>query len=372
MAAPREFVERSLDLGGASRRLAADIEQPDARIRSGRNALEAFSFDRIIGRSGALRHAVDTARKLAAGRTTTVLLIGETGTGKELFARGIHYEGPNPSAPFVAVNCAAIPETLLESELFGHEPGAFTGATSRKHGLMELAGSGTLLLDEVQQLPLTLQPKLLRVLEERRVRRLGGTQEVSIDCRIIAATNISLELAVQQKQFREDLFYRLHVLRLDLPPLRERSGDIEVLARHFLAEDSRERGRPAKKLSPDALAALRVHAWPGNVRELRNVIERAVLLSADSPEISAAHLLIQRRSIRTASRTPGSVGEIEIPDQGKSLQRIEWEAVQLTLQLTGGNQSRAARILGISRPTLARIMRDRPDESGDDAAIAAS
>ena len=359
MNAPRDLVERALELDRAGRGHSADVRLSGTRARTSRPPTpDGFSFDQIIGKSSALRTAVELARKLAPARTATVLLIGETGTGKELFARGLHYEGRNASAPFVAINCAAIPETLLESELFGHEAGAFTGAQVRKHGLMELAGSGTLFLDEVQQLPGTLQAKLLRVLEDRRVRRLGGTQEIAIDCRIIAASNVSLEESVQAGQFREDLFYRLNVLRLDLPPLRERSGDVEVLARHFLAESVREHGHGPRTFGACALAALRAHHWPGNIRELRNVVDRAALLSGDAPEILAGHLLIQRRSMRSAAaRNPEAIGDIEIPREGKSLLQIEWEAAQLTLQITHGNQSQAARILGISRPTLARIIR---------------
>ena len=198
-----------------------------------------FGLESIVGQSEALRDALDRARKVAASRMTTVLIVGETGTGKELIARGIHYSGPAHGEPFVAVNCAAIPETLLESELFGHERGAFTDARSQKRGLMELAGQGTLFLDEIGEMPPRLQPKLLRALEERRVRRLGGLQEVEITCRIIAAANSSLHDAVARLEFREDLYYRLNVFRVALPPLREREGDVELLGRYFLTELAR-------------------------------------------------------------------------------------------------------------------------------------
>src|SRR5690349_13716046 len=283
-----------------------------------------FSFDRIVGSSEALRNAIDMARKIAAARLTTVMLVGETGTGKELFARGIHCEGPNGSAPFVAVNCAAIPESLLESELFGHEAGAFTGARVRKHGLMELAGCGTLFLDEVHHLPPALQPKLLRALEERRVRRLGGTQEFAIECRVIAATNVVIERAVESGDFREDLFYRLNVLRVDIPALRERTGDVARLARYFLEQHTREQGRAAKVLAPEALELLLGHSWPGNVRELKNVIERATVLSGDDEVVRASHMLIQRRTGRPTNADVA--GEIEIPLGGKTMEQIEQEA----------------------------------------------
>ena len=327
------------------------------------------SFEPLVGNSSALRAAVAGARRVAASRFTTVLVIGETGTGKELVARGIHCASRNAAAPFVAVNCAAIPDSMLECELFGHEPGAYTDARTRKHGLMELAGSGTLFLDEVHELPTALQPKLLRVLEDRRVRRLGGVQEIEIDCRIIAATNLSLERAVQQGTFREDLFYRLNVFRVELPPLRERAGDVELLARRFLTELCEAHGLAPKILLPDAMVRLEAHHWPGNVRELKNVIERAALLSDDAT-IGAGQILIEGRApaVRSepATATPSRERrEIQIPIEGKTLQAIEWEAVQVTLQLTQGNQSRAARMLGISRPTIARILRTGPLATGE-------
>jgi transcriptional regulator with PAS, ATPase and Fis domain len=326
--------------------------------------IQAFTFDLVVGKSEPLRQAIEVARRIAYAPASTVLLVGETGTGKEMFARGIHCEGRNAAAPFVAINCAAIPDSLLESELFGHEAGAFTGARTRKLGLMELAGCGTLFLDEIHQLPLNLQAKLLRVLEERRVRRLGGTNEVSIDCRIIAASNVSIERAVDDGHFRVDLFYRLNVLRVDIPPLRERRGDVAVLARHFLAEWHRIEGLPLKLLTTEALARLGAHSWPGNVRELKNVIERASLMSGVNRIIDASQLLIQQRSAKVGlpSTTP-LAGEIEIPLAGKTLREIEREAVQLTLRATNGNQSKAARLLGISRPTLARIAREIGSES---------
>jgi DNA-binding NtrC family response regulator len=315
-----------------------------------------LGFQNVIGTSPAISEAVRLA-KLVAQQRTTVLLVGPTGTGKELFARGIHYSGSGSGEPFVAVNCAAIPETMLESELFGHERGAFTDARSQKRGLMEVAGAGTLFLDEVTELPATLQPKLLRVLEERRIRRLGGVQEMEINCRIIAAGNRSLEDMVARGEFREDLFYRLSVFRINLPPLREREGDLEVLARFYLDRMAQEHRAPPRELSPDAVAAIRVHSWPGNIRELKNVIERAALL-CEGPEIRAEHLMIQRRtSVPASSSAAVPAAEIRIPPEGKTLEEIEREAIALTLQLTRGNQSAAARILGISRPTLARKLR---------------
>jgi transcriptional regulator with PAS, ATPase and Fis domain len=337
----------------------ADVGAPPSSHAEG-----AFGFQSVIGESPSLREAVRLARSVAGARRTTVLLIGETGTGKELFARGIHYASAAVNEPFVAINCAAIPESLLESELFGHERGAFTGAHARKRGLLELAGSGALFLDEVHQLPRTLQPKLLRALESRQVRRLGGLEEVPIQCRIIAAASPLLEQVVATGEFREDLYFRLNVFAVALPPLRDRPEDIELIARHFLDIETRECLRP-KTFAPEAIGALQAHRWPGNVRELKNVVERAGILSAESPVVRAEHLMIQRRTIRSVP--DDTIGEIRIPREGKLLEQIEREAVAITLRLTGGNQAAAARLLGISRPTLAKKM-DRGRNSQDKSA----
>ena len=321
-------------------------------------AERAFGFRNIVGESSLLRDALRLAERVAAARRTTVLLIGETGTGKELFARGIHYAGLSESDPFVAINCAAIPENLLESELFGHERGAFTGAQTRKQGLLELAGQGTLFLDEVHHMPRQLQPKLLRALESRMVRRLGGLNEFPIECRIIAASSPLLEQGVASGEFREDLYYRLNVFSITLPPLRERLDDVELIARSFLNDETREYQQP-KRFSDDAIAALLVHRWPGNIRELKNVVERAAILSGDSAVVRAEHLMIQRRTVRAVEPPPETGSEIRIPPTGKLMEDIEREAVALTLKLTNGNQAAAARLLGISRPTLAKKMPPR-------------
>ena len=328
----------------------------DDGIVAGAGKSPDFGFKNIIGTSRAIREAVDLARRVSAARRTTVLLIGETGTGKELFARGIHYSGVAAHEPFVAINCAAIPESLLESELFGHEKGAFTGAVARKHGLLELAGSGTIFLDEVHQLPQPLQPKLLRALESRAARRLGGFDEIAIECRIVAAASTLLEQVVASGDFREDLFYRLNVFTINIPPLRERVEDIEMIANYYLEQETREYQGP-RKFSDDAIEAMRNHRWPGNVRELKNVVERAAILSGDARVVRPEHLMIQRRSpTRSASFADG--GDIRIPREGKSLAEIEREAVRITLQMTGGNQAAAARLLRISRPTLAKKLNE--------------
>src|SRR5688572_19323667 len=294
------------------------------------------------------------AYRVARSPIRMVLLEGETGTGKELFARGIHAASANASEPFVTVNCAAIPASLLESELFGHERGAFTGATTRKNGLLELAKSGTVLLDEIAELSMALQAKLLRVLEERVARRVGGVEEVQIRSRIIAATNESLEAAVGRGAFREDLWYRLNAFRLVLPPLRNRPEDVDVLALHFLREIAEDQRLSPVSISPEASELLRTHEWRGNVRELKHVIERAAVV-CDGGEIEPHHLVLHRRnpSRETASgRSHG--GEIRIPRSGMTMDEIEREAIRITLEFTNGNQTSAARALGISRATLLR------------------
>ena len=321
---------------------------------------QAESADRweshVIGDSSAIRDSIVLATQVAASRSVTVLLVGETGTGKELFARGIHAASARAAEPFVAINCAAIPETLLESELFGHEPGAFTDARTLKRGLFEVAQGGTVFLDEVAELPLKLQAKLLRVVEDRRFRRLGGSEERALSARIIAGTNSSLETAVTDNRFRADLFYRLNVVRLELPALREREGDIPLLAHYFVKRHAESEGRENLRLAQDSVSALERHRWPGNIRELKNVIERAVVVCTGDV-IQPHHLSLQRRSFIPLVETPAG-GVIRIPAEGKSLQAIVDEAIHTTIGITGGNLSAAARILGISRPTLARKLRD--------------
>jgi transcriptional regulator with PAS, ATPase and Fis domain len=311
-------------------------------------------FSTVVGESQVLRDVVQLARRVSMRGGANILLIGETGTGKEVFARAMHYSGAQPNAPFVAVNCAAIPGTLLESELFGYERGAFTDAKQTKQGLLELARDGTLFLDEVSSLPLDLQPKLLRVLEERRVRRVGGFGEIDVRCRVIAASNEALEDLVSAGSFREDLFYRLNVLRVTIPPLRERPGDVRVLTQRILKDLSTQHGLAAARVSTAAMSRLEQHSWPGNVRELKNVLERALVMS-DGRGIEETDLLLERT--RDLSQHEGMVegaGIIVVPPQGRSLRSVEGELVRMTLQLTKGNKSAAARVLGISRPTLHR------------------
>jgi DNA-binding NtrC family response regulator len=313
-----------------------------------------YRFEGILGDSAALKAALDRVARVIPHRSVTVLLHGETGTGKELVARAIHYNGPRAAAPFVDVNCAAIPDNLLESELFGHEKGAFTGATAAKPGLFELADGGTLFLDEIGHLALPLQGKLLRALQEREVRRVGGSRSVSIDVRVIAATHVDLAAASKRGEFREDLYWRLAVVPVELPPLRQRRGDALVLARHFLARYATEYGRDGLKLGPAAEQAITSRDWPGNVRELRNAIERAVLLSPDAVLDPAFF------DAGPMSPSHAEAGALPFP---ATLDDIEQSAARAMVAFCGGNKSEAARRLAISRTRLLRLL----DGAGADA-----
>jgi transcriptional regulator with GAF, ATPase, and Fis domain len=295
----------------------------------------------IVGRSPALREAYDLARRVAPTRST-VLITGETGTGKELLARLVHEASPRGEGPFVEVNCAALPETLLESELFGHERGAFTGADRRRVGRFEEASGGTLFLDEIGDLAPATQAKLLRVLQDQAFHRLGGTQTLRTDARIVAATNAELEAKVARGEFRDDLYFRLDVIRIQLPPLRERPGDAEDLARHFLAELGNASGPVPRGFSPAALRHIREHAWPGNVRELRNAVERAILL-ADGERIEAPDL-----NLAQASPAASDGWRPELPPAGWSLADLERALVVEALRNSRWVQKEAARRLGVS------------------------
>ena len=343
------------DLELLRRSLERQAREADGRREAGRFAdLErrANGFDTILGRSAALRQSLDQAARVAAHRDVTVMIGGETGTGKELLARAIHYESPRAAEPFVDVNCAAIPANLLESELFGHEKGAFTGAVASKPGLFELAHGGTLFLDEIATLPLELQPKLLRALEGREIRRVGGQQSRQVDVRLIAATHADLRAAVKQGQFREDLYYRLNVVALTLPPLRDRDGDVELLAETFITRIATSYGLPVPPLTPELRTALREYPWPGNIRELRNAVERSLVLSPRGT------LRLEEMGMR--QDTVRSEGGLPFPATLAVLNRA---AALAMLQLTDGNKSAAARRLGISRPRLQRLLEGTDDSN---------
>jgi len=310
---------------------------------------ERYGFDQIIGRAPSLREALTLASKVAATETT-VLVTGESGTGKELVARAIHYASPRVEGPFVTVNCAALPDTLLESELFGHERGAFTGADRQKPGRFELAAGGTLFLDEVGELSQPVQAKLLRVLQGREFERVGGTATLRADVRIIAATNRDLEAAVEAGRFREDLYYRLNVFRIHLPPLRERGDDVLLLADQFVRTLGARMGKGETGLSRDARDALLAYAWPGNIRELQNAIERALILS-DGGLITAGQLGLAARMERVPLSREDPGGAAPIPAD-QPLAEVEKRLVLDALQKAKGNKSRAAALLGITRSQL--------------------
>jgi transcriptional regulator with PAS, ATPase and Fis domain len=278
----------------------------------------------------------------------SVLLQGESGTGKELIAHAIHQNSPRRRGPFIAVNCGALAPTLLESELFGHEKGAFTGAAARRKGRFELADGGTLFLDEISEISPDLQVKLLRVLQEQAFERVGGTETVRVDIRLIAATNRDIDALVREGAFREDLYYRLNVVRITVPPLREREDDIPLLANAFVQESSEINGKPVKPLGPRVMAALQGYRWPGNVRQLRNVIEGMVVM-ATGREITLKNLPPDIRAATSSGRT------IQIP-VGGSMRDAEREIIRATLRETEGNRARAAKMLGLGRKTLYRKM----------------
>jgi DNA-binding NtrC family response regulator len=298
---------------------------------------ELTPFKDIIGESRPIKEVVELIKNVAP-TDTTVLIRGESGTGKELVARAIHAASPRRFMPFVTVNCGALPEGLLESELFGHEQGAFTGAQFRHKGKFELADGGTLFLDEIGDVSLKTQTDLLRVLQEREITRLGGTKPIKVDFRLIAATNCDLEARVAEKSFREDVYYRLNVFPIVLPSLKARSGDIPLLAGYFLQKYARKMNRPIRGISASAMALLSQHSWPGNVRELENAIERAVIF-CKGDELLPEHLPLQR-SIATEVSS------------GLPLSEVEKIHIQRVLAETGGNISKSARILGIDRATL--------------------
>jgi transcriptional regulator with GAF, ATPase, and Fis domain len=316
--------------------------------------------DLLVGQSAALRQVVHIIEMVGC-RRATVLITGETGTGKELAATALHLAGPRRQAPFVALNCSAIPEHLLESELFGHVRGAFTGAVQSRAGRFEQAHRGTLFLDEIGDLPLDLQAKLLRVLQEREFQRLGSSETLRVDVRVVAATNCDLTRRIEEGRFREDLFYRLNVVPIQMPTLRERPQDIPLLAGHFVDKICRLEGLPPKRLTAEALTRLALHTWPGNVRELENAIEMAVVLSGDRTFLGPEDFPEpQRRSIGPAGAgLPGRL--VSVPDGGldfeETLASIERSILSQALEKTGGNKKAAARMLGLKRTTLSAKIR---------------
>jgi len=313
---------------------------------------EKYRFENILGESPEMLHAFKVIRQVAPS-SASVLLLGESGTGKELFAQALHQTGPRRSRPFIKVACSALPETLLESELFGHEKGSFTGAINTRAGRFEAADGGTLFLDEIGDISPTVQVKLLRFLEEREFERVGGNRTFKVDVRIVSATHRDLKKKIEDGSFREDLYYRLNVVEIDIPPLRERSSDIPLLAQHFLRKYAALNAKDARSLSDDALALLLRQPWPGNVRQLENAIERAVVL-AEEAVLTPAHFPTLEGRLDGADGGRGK--GISIP--GSSLAAIEREAILRTIESVGGSTSRAARILGISPRKIQYKLKD--------------
>jgi DNA-binding NtrC family response regulator len=305
---------------------------------------EPYAFERIIGESPAMRSVKTLLKKIAGSPGSTVLLTGESGTGKDLAAKAIHYNSDRGAGPFMNITCSALPEALLESELFGHERGAFTDAKQQKKGLLELGNRGSVYLDEIAEMPPPLQAKLLRFLEDRAFRRVGGTTDIGVDVRVIAATNRNLEEGVEKGEFREDLYYRLRVLPVNLPPLRERAGDIPLLVKHYIDTFNREFRREVQGLAPEAVRILESHSWPGNVRELRNAVERAMLLTEERV-LAADDFQVLLSSERITDH-------FRLPRDGIDFEDLERDLVVQALERAGGNQTRAASLLGMNRDQI--------------------
>ena len=332
-----------------------------------RERAQQFSFDQIVGESFAMREMLGLAHKVAESEVSSVLLQGESGTGKDLVAKAIHYHSSRADHPFVAINCAALPSTLIESELFGYEKGAFTDAKARKEGMFEQAEGGTLFLDEIGELELSLQAKLLRVLEESSFRRVGGLKDLPLDVRVIAASNRDLKSESEAGRFRADLFYRLSVIQLDIPPLRDRGDDIRVLAEHYMANFRSRLRKNINTIAPDALAAFSSYSWPGNVRELRNVIERAMILE-DGDAITIKYLprgLVGDSRTTSESRADSRAQDpMRLPAAGVSLDDVEMSLVRQALERSHGNQTKAAELLNISRDQLRYRMKKLEEAAG--------
>ncbi|MDF1554488.1 MAG: sigma-54 dependent transcriptional regulator [Deferrisomatales bacterium] len=313
--------------------------------------VERYGFDKIIGDCPQMQEVIAMARRIALSASTTVLLQGDSGTGKDLLAQAIHYESNRKDRPFMPINCTALPEELLESELFGHEKGAFTDAKKTKKGLFELADGGTLFLDEIGDMKPGLQSKLLRFLEDRTFKRVGGKEDIEVDVRIIAATNRDLETAIEERSFREDLYYRLSVIPITLPPLRQRAEDILPLARYFLDGFNREFSAAFTGISVAAQQLLLKYDWPGNIRELRNVIERAVILSPEN-EVGLDSLPWKIKGEQKRPPRAGEPGVVVLPESGLDIDDVEKELIVQALEKTDQNQTRAARLLGLTRDAL--------------------
>lgn len=331
-----------------ARRLRTQVALTHEKQRS------EFSVDRIIGMSSHIRNVRALVKKLADSEASTILIQGESGTGKDLVAHAIHYESPRRDRPFFAINCAAIPENLMESELFGHEKGAFTDARTQKKGLFEMADSGTLFLDEITEMNLGMQAKLLRVLEGQSFRRVGGVKNINVDVRVIVASNRNLKEAVRTAKLRRDLYFRLAIIELNLRPLREHKGDIPSLLEYFILHYNQKFGKSIQGFTRDADELLMDYDWPGNIRELKNAIERAMIL-AEGDHIAAPSLpmhISEGGMIPVPNSVENAIGEMNLPSGGVSLYNVEKELIRQALDQTNGNKTSAARLLHITRDAL--------------------
>jgi DNA-binding NtrC family response regulator len=385
-----DFIGKPINLNELQVTIRNGIEAGRLRrevTRMRREQTREFNFDQIVGQSEAMRRMIALAHKVAESEASSVLLQGESGTGKDLVAKAIHFGSRRAERPFVAINCAAIPGTLIESELFGYEKGAFTDAKGRKEGLLEQAEGGTIFLDEIGEMELGLQAKLLRVLEEGSFRRVGGLKDLPLDVRVIAASNRDLKVESEAGRFRLDLYYRLSVIQIDLPPLRQRGDDVLALTRHYIEQFNEKLRKQIRGLSPEVADLFRRYSWPGNVRELRNVIERVMILE-DADQITAAWLPrgfagndmptetepapvrplaaasnpttgavavtapIARPEPQPAAEPAGIAARFRLPSEGVSLESVELSLVEQAIGRSGGNQTRAAELLGISRDQL--------------------
>jgi DNA-binding NtrC family response regulator len=365
-----DFIEKPVDLDKLDVLVARAVgaRGQKSKVEGRRSKADGGGEGEIVGESAAMKALMETVRRVAPSRAT-VLLQGESGTGKELVARALHAMGDRAKKPFVAVHCAALSPTLLESELFGHEKGAFTGAVERRKGRFELADGGTLFLDEIGEISQETQVKILRVLEERAFERVGGTETIKVDVRVVAATNRDLRAEVAAGRFREDLFYRLYVVNLTMPPLREREGDVALLARFYLKRFAEEYGREARKIDPAAMAALAAYRWPGNVRELRNAMERMVVLCVgdtlrleDVPEGIRGGAGAEKTTTPQAGGGERTQQVASLPEGPVAMESgvaaTERRLVREALERAGGNREAAARALGISVRTLYRKMKE--------------
>ncbi len=347
-----DYATKPFELDDVAVRVARALDTTRLRreLRTLRDGLaRPYSVGSVIGESEPMQQIKSLVRKVATSPGSTVLITGESGTGKDLIAKVIHYASHRSARPFLNITCSALPETLLESELFGHERGAFTDARQQKRGLLEQADDGTVFLDEIGEMTPALQAKLLRFLEEKTFRRVGGIADVHVDVRVVAATNHQLEEAVRIGKFRDDLYYRLNVLRIEIPPLRQRGGDIALLAQHFVETFAREFKRPVPGLSNATVHLLQAYGWPGNVRELRNLVERAVLMADEGA--------LQPSDFETITGAGGGgvaspAGEFTLPAQGVNLEEVERSLVVQALERAAGNQTRAATLLGMHRDQI--------------------